>query len=383
MGKERNMIVLKKNTIHNLVLWAFCFFAFATVVFNSSGYNKICNLLYIPFALGAVINIVKREKIVIGEEDSWFVIFGIARIISAALFGKEISLFETCYSSISLCTILIFMNQTFVREDIKSISNAVIAGALVLGLWSFIVRSDVAGARLGSETANSINLGIALAFGSIFLIYRVMQDGLKRDFILYIFSIIMIFLTKCRSALLLSGAVTVFLYFFSGNRKKGRRKISKRKIGVIIFLVLLLGIGIFSGFFKTYLYRFTVIFSELNGNRMASNSVAVRMRFKELGWSMICLKPGIGYGVGSAKVLLDGGYFHDNYVELAYEMGIVGLILFYIPYIMCLVKSIKVKDMLSIAILIFIIGMGCFDVFIHNKLFYIMFGSCIIERKRN
>lgn len=116
-------------------------------------------------------------------------------------------------------------------------------------------------------------------------------------------------------------------------------------ISKIAVLLLILYIVMFkvSFFYNLIGNRFESILSFINANGDMDGSTKTRSAFIELGMSYISLNPMKGHGIDCFRELPGayGTYSHNNYVELAFGVGIPGLIVYYIMYLIPLVKGLK------------------------------------------
>ena len=76
------------------------------------------------------------------------------------------------------------------------------------------------------------------------------------------------------------------------------------------------------------------------------NSTKMRMDLIEFGWNQFLESPIWGNGIGCAGLAIPESYghvtyLHTNYVEILASGGIIGFILYYIPYVVLLITFIK------------------------------------------
>lgn len=88
--------------------------------------------------------------------------------------------------------------------------------------------------------------------------------------------------------------------------------------------------------------RFESLFLMASGE-VGDGSSEVRRYFIELGWQHFLKRPLTGNGVDCFRVLPGayGTYSHCNYIELLFGVGMIGLIIYYLPHIIILWKSVK------------------------------------------
>lgn len=144
----------------------------------------------------------------------------------------------------------------------------------------------------------------------------------------------------------------------------------KRKIFNGFFIVIILLIVYYIVMYIPFIYnsigiRFEEIISLLNGSLISDTSTSIRWLMIEKGFNLFLEKPYLGYGIGCSLLLNNGTYFHNNYIELLFSLGIIGTILYYCIYLKILKDSIylwKNYDVInSLYIMFFIIGMFVID----------------------
>jgi O-antigen ligase len=75
-------------------------------------------------------------------------------------------------------------------------------------------------------------------------------------------------------------------------------------------------------------------------------SLKSRASYIDLGWTYIKNNPWFGYGLDSFRLLPNayGTYSHNNFIEILFSSGVIGLVLYYIPYVIYICKAFsKIK----------------------------------------
>lgn len=356
----------------------FCLYVFSVPLFNSSKYSFICNILFLFFFL-----MVLAKKIIKFDKYVFFLCVYIGWIgVSSVLTGFSTASLKMCYSICSLGIMVILMQTILEKKDVRKIENSFIAGSMILVLIDavFLILSCYPNAVLGSATVNPNNAGVNLAFSSVFIANRVFTGKQVKSFILWIVLEFLVLCTQSRSSILLSVIGILSILFI--NLNKMPIQINKNIMVIFIILMFLISIAYCSGFLKESLNRFLVIREEIRNTGTSVGSVAVRMNLKQIGWQAFLEKPGLGHGIGMTSNYFRNIYFHDNYIQLLFEIGITGIISYYMPFIICLISSVKNKEVMAEVILICIFIEGVFDVTYHNKIYYILFGICILLNKK-
>ena len=89
--------------------------------------------------------------------------------------------------------------------------------------------------------------------------------------------------------------------------------------------------------------RFEGMLGVLSDSDDVDASTRTRSAFIELGMSYITLRPITGYGIDCFREIpaAYGTYSHNNYIELAFGVGIPGAIVYYLMYLIPLIKGLK------------------------------------------
>ena len=362
-----------------LSTWIFCLFVFLSIVFNTGGYNKVCNLTFIIFSVFSLITIL-GNRVSFKIEEIILLIFAIEVFIMAGIGGFSISGIKQSYSVGGLTALIILAVKSIEKERIRVVENSYIIGSFVLALWSLYTWINGKETRLGDDmTANSINVGIVLAFNAVFLMERLLVKNFKIGSILYIVDIVLLIFTQARGPIIIGLGGSLLLFLLEKDKKEKKRKIKRIKLVFAMLVGIAIFIGFKEGFYDEYLSRFKEFVYVVQHGSDELSSTSVRLYLKKQGLAGFLKKPFIGHGIGSTKLFLDGSYFHDNLIEIAYEMGITGVFTYYISFVAALYHGIKSKNMLASVILLFILADGVFDVTYHTKIFYILYAICLIN----
>lgn len=90
-------------------------------------------------------------------------------------------------------------------------------------------------------------------------------------------------------------------------------------------------------------YRVEPVLQYLNAENYEEASMETRVDYIELGWLESQKEPFWGHGLSSFQKLKKsyGTYSHCNYVEILYSLGWIGAIIYYLPYVVSLLKAPK------------------------------------------
>ncbi len=271
-------------------------------------------------------------------------------MISASTGMRTAYVFLTCCA---LCAVVFWLSLRY-REVIHAILAASIFGSFILvgriivaygGIAEIVSRASNPGAefRIGKLLTNENAIGLFLA-GAI--LAGVTTLFIKKRTILYkilLYSCIVIFtimllLTGSRKALLFAVIGTILLLMLAYQKEQ----ILKRIIlwfaiaGAVVGLVYLLrSVPIFGTIYK----RFELLFETFFGETVYKPD-RVRERMVATGIEDFLDIPLFGKGAGRSYTLFRT-YSHNNFVELLMNYGVIGFLLYYIPYIALLAQLTK------------------------------------------
>lgn len=270
-------------------------------------------------------------------------------------------------------------------DGLKKLLFFYFLGATILLFWSlrswdaYSLAALRTSERLQTDLMDGNFIGKMLSLASLICLYYIIKHPKNYILIaLYIVFLYMVIVLKSKSALLgmLFGAL-FFLYIYF----RGKRKVYHFAI-ITIAVVAIFYYMASSGFFGDAFVRFIRMFDLLKGDSDADMSTFERMYFVQLGWDYFVQSPIFGFGIGTCKQLTGGTYFHNNYIQLLAETGIVGFLLYY-GMIAWLIKKIRpfifsYDGALYFSIIIIMLIGDTNNATHYQKLTYIMYGLCYL-----
>lgn len=321
----------------NYIQWAFIpFFAVSILRFNQIRFTREYKLIII-FVLWSFFSLVWTVSMDHSTERLQTVfLLGLLFISASTInFTDRLARFDYTLLSFILGTLFIIY---LLRDVIGSAS-----------LISMISDSE----RLKEDVANLNAVGKASAIGFLFCVYQIVSRKNRFYFVLLVLFLGIVFLTKSKSALLSTIIAGGFLFYktFSG-------KVNKTKTFIVIAIIVgviyyVISKGLLGDAFVRLINMFNFFTS---GDESMDMSTATRADFAFKGLKTFSESPILGYGIGSSYKLLNGTYYHNNYVQLLVETGIVGFVLYYGFLITILIRLFKNKgDDISYLLISFLI----------------------------
>ncbi len=216
--------------------------------------------------------------------------------------------------------------------------------------------------RIGSLITNVNSMGFIFSNAFVCCIMMILSKETKLKWIkipmvalMAVFGI-MSLLTGSRQAVIfvILGIITTALYYM-------RNLTVKRKLLTLVFFAALLvtAVTVIRNVpaFGTVKERMEELFDILNGGSSATASDGNRIRMINEGFDKFLESPLFGNGTSYTYEMF-GAYAHNNFIELLVNYGLVGFLLYYIPYFFVLPGVIRIArkgDLYAIYFAVFII----------------------------
>lgn len=164
--------------------------------------------------------------------------------------------------------------------------------------------------------------------------------------------IVLLLFTKSRASLLFL-AVMALVFWLSEKRKP--RKVLARLFVALLLLSLALWLLLNNRFlYQLVGYRVSGVIAFVTGEGIVDSSISGRNLLIEAGKEMIRDYPFFGVGAGNfsnnafdSYGIWRDVYAHNNYIEMWADLGIIGLLLYYIPRFWCCIELLKIRKRLS------------------------------------
>lgn len=198
--------------------------------------------------------------------------------------------------------------------------------------------------RLGPSVGMHTNMcGTVLSILILFSMYFYFTRKKKSDLLQAVLLVFCLFLTKSRMSLLVT-VCGVGLYFSIYKRLGGKQFI---KIAAMICLLVAWMIASLSNDFLYNLYgnRLESLLFLFQEKSNTDASVTGRLALQQRAIEVFLQHPIIGVGIGNFRSYsyglggVSGYYAHNNYLELLADVGILGTLFYYLPYLVALVKT--------------------------------------------
>lgn len=222
------------------------------------------------------------------------------------------------------------------------------------------ISTVLSGSRLTFLGINENSIAMFAAYAFIIFLSELLDNPKEarqsREYLVIAFLLITVLLTGSRKGLIIP-VVGIYVLICFRHPKKFVVYTLTLGIAAMVLMYLLLNVPVL---YKVIGYRVEPVLQFLRGQAFEEASLDSRTDYIRLGWEQSKNSPFWGHGLDCFRTMryAYGTYSHCNYVELAYSLGWVGVVIYYIPYIYAFfqiphaIKRNKEQTALLLALLI-------------------------------
>lgn len=236
------------------------------------------------------------------------------------------------------------------------------------------------------------------AFAIIFQYFFYIKSGYRGYFFLIALEMIVIYVTGSRKSIFIPiiGILLIVEFDYKKNAFKWFKALG-------IMFALLSGILIITKVNETFKNRMLSLFMSMFSSTKTDGSYMVRMYLIQKAVDMFKKRPIFGWGLNNfsyysyknmTNIDIYGRYAHNNYMEIISCLGIIGLVLYYIRYIIVILETFKrrkipeAKICLAIFMTLALFEYGIISYYtVHLQIMltlaFALFHEGIIENRRN
>lgn len=282
-----------------------------------------------------------------------FILYGAMNIFFGNVIDSGVARTMVISLFLNLLMIYAIVQYIYMQDDIQKTLTITELGifttAFVVVLLSL---KTITSGRLGGGTEmNSNLLAILCVYGFILCLYlRKIGKLTRQAYLLRLgFYFISVLLTGSRKGLIMIFLASMIVAFFN-NKKKALRIVIIGLASAVATYVAIMNIGFLYDIIGVRIENMLIYFVK---GTATEGSLLSRLELVDIAKPYIERKPWTGYGfdcfktvsgVGSSGKVGAGefGYYaHNNYIELLFGGGIIGLVLYYIPMVYLLKKLFK------------------------------------------
>ena len=370
-GASNRRMVLSERSVGVAL---FCLYIFISSLANDMVFPSSIGSLTLYLFLGySVLYILLNKKLKINRIIKWMLVF-IAFCVFTMLYSPEKGFLSDSefYLLIVNFILILFLSQYDINiNDIKKISwaNILSGGFLIFILFA---RGNLTGFstsnRFGQDLfGNSNILANLLMKSALYAIWLLVysENKIIHKMVLtlcLVASYYGMFLSGGRKFIIIPAIFLYILLFFKRD-SRGRKHLVKYT-GVVIAIVIAVYYLIMNvpAFYAVIGERMESLFSFIRtGHSISGKSAEIRATMIEIGFNKWMDSPIWGYGFDSFKYynrLMTGHFYysHNNYIELLYDLGIIGFAIYYWFYWKLFYVAWKGKNSYTPEIRAFVIG---------------------------
>ncbi len=272
--------------------------------------------------------------------------------------------------------LLILINLLIIYNAVVkyNLEKAFITGVILASFVNFIFLFGIVQApfeiftysRAMGTLGNANLLALTMVMSILLSIVYLYRYKSSNKFILYyqyvniFLAIYVIVLTASKKGILF-GSVLVLVYFLL-SLKNPKYFFRFGILGTVIIALLVNFIDL-EGLLRSFELvqgRFEAFGTELQGTDR-TGSTAQRLEFIKIGLSHFSSGPFLGHGIDTFRIY-GGTYSHNNFIEVLFGLGMLGLLAFYAMYMFTLSSIFYMKDTyLKVLLLVVIVNMLVVD----------------------
>ena len=203
--------------------------------------------------------------------------------------------------------------------------------------------------RLRGGFANVNTIGMIVATAIIIHAYFYLFEKKSRSILIAIPAVLIIAATQSRKALVMLVLGVILLYiakYLRNSKQSGDLRPYLKIFGFLILFTVIIFLLARYGPFSGLNQRMEGLWASITGEGEEDASSALRKMYRKIGWIQFGRTPLAGIGMNNARILtgraLDkDAYLHNNYAELAADGGSLGLISYYIIFLIPFFKELK------------------------------------------
>lgn len=370
-GVSNRRMVLSERSVGVAL---FCLYVFISSLANDMVLSRAFGSLTLYLFLGySVLYILLNKKLKIDRMIKWRLVF-IGFCVFTMLYSPEKGFLfnsEFYLLIVNLILILFLLQYDININDIKKISwaNVLSAGVLIFILFA---RGNLTGFstsnRFGEDLFGNSNILATLLMNSA--LYAIWLLVYSENKIIHKIALTLCLVVSYYGMFLSGGRKfiiipAIFLYILLLFKKDSHgRKHLVKYTGVVIALVIAVYYLIMNvpAFYAVIGERMESLFSFIHtGHDISGKSAEIRATMIEIGFNRWLDSPIWGYGFDSFKHynrLMTGNFYysHNNYIELLYDLGIIGFAIYYWFYWNLFYVAWKGKNSYIPEIRAFVIG---------------------------
>lgn len=252
-------------------------------------------------------------------------------------------------------------------EKVLSVLQSFAYASVIMGVAAILTTSPSQYFQAGEEGFGQVigqqrnGVGAIGAAMTVICVYLKRYTNFKYGYYMSAFFAILTILTGSRGSLIQLLLLFILIVIIDKNLFKMLTKGIVFIVSITLILLIIRNVPIL---YENIWLRFGDLFSTISGQEVADASTQGREYYKEIAWNMFLERPILGWGLDGFKVYLinhpiynghyiNAVYSHCNFSELMADLGILGLLIWYVPTFYILIKGYKNRDSHPLAKIMF------------------------------
>lgn len=321
-----------RNSIMDKIIyvsWILMFMSGINIYFSSVNLSSLAIRMNVTII--AIAFIIKGHSINLSKVQTKLIILGFLLMIVqvAGLYARFNSYSLT--TTILTCAVFIYIIFTIDIDysEIKSgVFNILFYFILITSLIDLYLNN---GMILHKYSIGSNTLGGMLVFLSIInfilskpgALYKIM--GIRLDLLSFFLLIPLLLSTRARTSVLAAGVIFLTYLFFS------KVKIKKKKAQLLYWIIIAASIMVMVIYANLTTYSFYSGLNPLSVQFFEKNIDSSRPLLWKMSWDVIGNHWLLGFGTGTmpSDIMSFGASFHNQFLQLFMQNGLLGLLIFY------------------------------------------------------
>lgn len=241
------------------------------------------------------------------------------------------------------------------QESIEPLLNAVIVAGVIVALETIrrvglgnLILMGINGTRLLNEYFINVNvISMTCAYAIVNVFFRFRRDKNIAWIILVLPMVVVWVVTGSKKGLILPFLMIAVFFMFQSRRNM--KRLFKNIIVIVICSAVVLAILYYIPFSSEFVNRTFDFLFEFFGADSLNESDMLRKNMIVYGIQQFLESPILGIGAGNAvyvgkRITGTEVYLHNNYVELLASIGLVGMLIYYLYYMIPLNSLRKDRD---------------------------------------
>ncbi len=350
---QQNVVLHTKRDI--IISISLALYLFSSYMINAPITTLLGSVfLYIFLGLTFYKLITRQTPLRLAPYIFWYIAFGILGAISF-FYALNVSYVLDSLYVLMVTLVVSFSFIQFAQDYSKIIRILAFCAYLPVLLIIYLIVTGnifITSERLGETLfGNANNLGMVMMI-TLCCIFWFMVYGKKKylitNILLAVSYFLVIALTGGRKFIFIPFIFLSLVLFLKAWQEKKLTSFAYLLLfAIIVFVCVWLIINV-PVLYAQIGVRFEGLINFMVGNQADTSTIYRFMMVRE-GWFWFLENPIIGYGLNNFRVrfsdiLPDASYAHNNYIEVLFDLGIIGGIIYYSFYIYIIAKLIKIRN---------------------------------------